>query len=74
MDELQHLIFKREAEEGGNVVVDKIKDVGHTIKEKEEEAVDFVVDKTGMKPWMVITIVAVIFVAILAGIGWCIYR
>merc|ERR1712223_946834 len=38
------------------------------------EAVDFVVDKTGMKPWMVITIVAVIFVAILAGIGWCIYR
>jgi len=74
MDELQHLIFKREAEEGGNVVVDKIKDVGHTIKEKEEEAVDFVVDKTGMKPWMVITIVAVIFVSILAGIGWCIYR
>lgn len=69
----QHLLFKREAE-GEEGALDKIKDVGHKIEDEFNKDVDIVAEKTHMKPWMVITIVIVIVVAIIAGIGWCIYR
>lgn len=75
--EFEHLLFKREADEGkegSGGVVDKIKDVGHKIEDEFNKDVDLVAKKTHMKPWMVLAIVGVIAVVLLGLIGWCIYR
>merc|ERR1712193_145173 len=69
--EFEHLLFKREAEEDkGEEKESIIKKVEHEL----EKDVNLVAEKTHMKPWMVLTIVGVIIVLVLAGIGWCIYR
>jgi len=69
--EFEHLLFKREAEEDkGEKKESIIKKVEHEL----EKDVNLVAEKTHMKPWMVLTIVGVIIVLVLAGIGWCIYR
>merc|ERR1711997_814949 len=63
-----------EAEEGAGVI-EKVKEIEHEVEEKfEENVVDPIKDKTGLEAWQILTIFAVILVAILAGIGWCVYR
>jgi len=75
--ERQHLLFKRDAgEEGGaGGALEKVKEVEQKIeKAVEEDVIDPIKDKTGMDTWMILTIFAVILVAILGLIGWCIFR
>jgi len=75
--ERTHLLFKRDAgEEGGaGGALEKVKEVEQKIeKAVEEDVIDPIKAKTGMDTWMILTIFAVILVAILGLIGWCIFR
>jgi len=74
--EFEHFLFKREAEKEGEDegVLDKVKDFEHKVEEKAKEEIDFVAEKTHMKPWMILAILGVIVVVILGLIGWCIFR
>ena len=39
-----------------------------------ERDVDLVADKTGMKRWMVVGLIALVIVVAVAGIAFCTYR
>jgi len=67
----QHLLFKREAEEG---VLEKVKDFEKDVEKEVEKGVDTIAEKTHMKPWMVLSIIGVIILVIIGLIGWCIWR
>jgi len=53
---------------------EKVKDFGKKVEKEFNKDVGIIAEKTHMKPWMVLVIVAVIVLVILGLIGWCIYR
>lgn len=75
-----HHVYKRdtEADEGekeeGGGFVDKVKHLPTAAKDEFNKDVDFLAEKTHMKPWMVLAIIAVIALVVIGLIGWCIYR
>jgi len=74
--DVEHLLFKREADEEkeGGGFMEKVKDIEHKVEDEFNKDVNLVAEKTHMKPWMVLSIIGVIVVVILGLIGWCIWR
>ena len=45
-----------------------------TIEHEFEKDTEAVVDKTGMEPWMVVTLFAVILLVVIGLLGFCVWR
>jgi len=84
-----HLLYKRDTKGEGTggdeateeETTEKSEGIGEKIKggfkKAEDKFVEMehtIADKTGMKPWMVLAIIAVIALVVMGLIGWCIWR